>query len=80
MAVGTERFFREIEVATTLRHPRIIGVLDSGRVRAPAGGPDGILYSAGQRSGRHAVELARQCGGPVLAPGRFRLESGRLRA
>ena len=38
MALGTERFLREIEVTTALRHTRIVGVLGSGRTA------DGILY------------------------------------
>jgi serine/threonine-protein kinase len=37
MTLGTERFLREIEVATSLRHPRIVDVLDSGQA-------DGLLY------------------------------------
>ena len=45
MWVGTERFLREIEVATALSHRRIVGVLDSGRVNAPGGGEgEGILF------------------------------------
>jgi serine/threonine-protein kinase len=37
VTLGVERFLREIEVGTALRHPRIVGVLDSGQT-------DGILY------------------------------------
>ncbi len=37
MSVGIERFLREIDVTTGLRHPRIVGVIDSGWA-------DGTLY------------------------------------
>jgi eukaryotic-like serine/threonine-protein kinase len=37
VTLGMERFLREIDVGTTLQHPRIVGVLDSGS-------SDGILY------------------------------------
>ncbi|HEX5077012.1 MAG TPA: serine/threonine-protein kinase [Gemmatimonadaceae bacterium] len=35
--LGQERFLREIQVGTALRHPRIVGVLDSGQA-------EGLLY------------------------------------
>ncbi|HET7551769.1 MAG TPA: serine/threonine-protein kinase [Gemmatimonadaceae bacterium] len=37
VTLGVERFLREIEVGSTLQHPHIVGVLDSGQT-------DGILY------------------------------------
>jgi eukaryotic-like serine/threonine-protein kinase len=37
MTLATERFLREIAVATALRHPRIVSVLDSGQTA-------GVLY------------------------------------
>jgi serine/threonine-protein kinase len=37
VTLGVERFLREIEVGTSLQHPHIVGVLDSGQT-------DGILY------------------------------------
>jgi serine/threonine-protein kinase len=37
VTLGVERFLREIEVGSTLQHPHIVGVLDSGQA-------DGILY------------------------------------
>ena len=37
--LGMDRFIREIEVGTRLQHPRIVGVLDSGKV-------DGVVYYA----------------------------------
>jgi Serine/threonine protein kinase len=37
VTLGVERFLREIEVGTSLQHPHIVGVLDSGQT-------DGILF------------------------------------
>src|ERR1044072_8855485 len=37
VALGAERFLREIEVAARLQHPHILGVLDSGDA-------DGFFY------------------------------------
>jgi len=42
--LGTERFLREIQIATQLDHPHVVGLLDSGTFPAAAGEMQGGLY------------------------------------
>ncbi|MEO6056598.1 MAG: protein kinase [Gemmatimonadales bacterium] len=44
IAIGGERFFREIEIAARLQHPHILPLLDSGILEARPGDPGGRPY------------------------------------
>jgi eukaryotic-like serine/threonine-protein kinase len=44
MAIGRDRFLREIEIAARLRHPHIVPLYDSGEVSADAGSGVTLLY------------------------------------
>jgi hypothetical protein len=42
--LGTERFLREVQIASQLDHPHVVGFLDSGTVPAASGESQGTLY------------------------------------
>ena len=43
--LGTERFLREIKIATQLDHPHVVGLLDSGTLpAAPGASQEGLYY------------------------------------
>jgi eukaryotic-like serine/threonine-protein kinase len=44
VAIGSDRFFREIEIAARLQHPHVLPLLDSGIIEERPGDPNGRPY------------------------------------
>jgi len=44
VAIGSDRFFREIEIAARLQHPHVLPLLDSGMIEERPGDPNGRPY------------------------------------
>ena len=51
LAVGTDRFLREIAILAALQHPRILALYDSGSADGDGGGGDGGGCGGGRDAG-----------------------------